>query len=67
MPRIARDDLLRATVVPLTEERDVETLRHMSLLLERENQRLIAKNLALTAELARLRRLLNSGEPVRFP
>jgi len=55
--RIARDDLLRGIVVPLAEERDVDTLRQISLLLERENQRLIAKNLQLTAELARLRGL----------
>ena len=41
----------------LAEERDVDTLRQISLLLERENQRLIAKNLQLTAELARLRGL----------
>jgi transposase len=44
-------------VVPLAEERDVDTLRQISLLLERENQRLITKNLQLTAELARLRGL----------
>jgi transposase len=42
-------------VVKLTDEQDVETLRQISLLLDRENQRLIAKNLQLTAELARLR------------
>jgi transposase len=42
-------------VVKLTDERDVETLRQIGLLLDRENQRLITKNLALTAELARLR------------
>jgi transposase len=42
-------------VVKLTDERDVETLRQISLLLDRENQRLITKNLQLTAELARLR------------
>ena len=42
-------------MVSLTDERDVETLRQISLLLERENQRLITKNLQLTAELARLR------------
>src|SRR5215207_10203924 len=57
LPRIAGDDLLRRIVVPLAEERDVETLRQISLLLERENQRLITKNLQLTAELARLRGL----------
>ena len=45
-------------MVPLTEERDVETLRQISLLLDRENQRLITKNLQLTAELARLRDLV---------
>jgi transposase len=44
-------------VVPLAEERDVDTLRQISQLLERENQRLIAKNVELTAELARLRGL----------
>ena len=42
-------------MVELTLERDVDTLRQISLLLDRENQRLIAKNLHLTAELARLR------------
>ena len=42
-------------MVELTHERDVDTLRQISLLLDRENQRLIAKNLQLTAELARLR------------
>jgi transposase len=44
-------------MVDLTQERDVETLRQISLLLDRENQRLITKNLQLTAELARLRGL----------
>lgn len=48
---------MRGSVVPLSEERDVETLRQISLLLERENQRLITKNLQLTAELARVRGL----------
>jgi len=42
-------------MVALTDERDLDTLRQISLLLDRENQRLIAKNLQLTAELARLR------------
>jgi transposase len=42
-------------MVQLTDERDLETLRQISLLLDRENQRLITKNLQLTAELARLR------------
>jgi hypothetical protein len=42
-------------VVKLNDEQDVETLRQISLLLDRENQRLITKNLQLTAELARLR------------
>jgi transposase len=42
-------------VVKLADEHDVETLRQVSLLLDRENQRLITKNLQLTAELARLR------------
>jgi transposase len=44
-------------VVKLNEEHDVDTLRRISLLLDRENQRLIAKNLELTTELARLRGL----------
>ena len=35
----------------------MDTLRQISVLLECENQRLIAKNLQLTAELARLRGL----------
>ena len=48
---------MRGSVVPLSEERDLETLRQISLLLERENHRLITKNLELTAELARLRGL----------
>jgi transposase len=42
-------------VVQLTDERDLETLRQISLLLDRENQRLIATNLELRAELARVR------------
>jgi transposase len=44
-------------MIDLTQERDVDTLRQISLLLERENQRLIAKTLQLTAENARLRGL----------
>ena len=44
-------------MIDLTQERDVETLRQISLLLERENQRLITKTLQLTAELARVRGL----------
>lgn len=42
-------------MVKLADEHNLETLRQISLLLDRENQRLIAKNLQLTAELARLR------------
>jgi transposase len=42
-------------MVPLTDERDVDTLRQISRLLDRENQRLIEKVRQLTAELARLR------------
>jgi transposase len=42
-------------MIDLTQERDLETLRQVSLLLDRENQRLITKTLQLTAELARLR------------
>jgi hypothetical protein len=44
-------------MIDLTQERDVETLRQISLLLERENQQLITKTLELTAENARLRGL----------
>ena len=44
-------------MIDLTQERDVETLRQVNLLLERENQRLITKTLQLTAELARVRGL----------
>ena len=44
-------------MIDLTQERDVDTLRQISLLLERENQRLITKTLELTAENARLRGL----------
>jgi transposase len=46
-------------MVELIKEQDLETRRQISLLLERENQRLITKTLDLTAEIARLRGLLN--------
>src|SRR5713226_4979387 len=46
-------------MVELSQERDLETLRQISLLLDRENQRLITKTLELTAEIARLRGLPN--------
>jgi transposase len=46
---------MRDDMVQLREERDLETLRQVSLLLDSENQRLITRNLQLTAELARLR------------
>jgi hypothetical protein len=46
-------------MIDLTQERDVETLRQIGLLLERENHRLITKTLQLTAELARVRGLPN--------
>src|ERR687888_643350 len=42
-------------MVELTKEHDLETLRQISLLLDRENQRLITKTLELSVELARLR------------
>ena len=42
-------------MVELSKERDLETLRQIGLLLDRENQRLITKTLELTAEVARLR------------
>src|ERR1700752_2295191 len=41
-------------MMELTKEHDLETLRQISLLLDRENQRLITKTLELTAEVARL-------------
>ena len=44
-------------MVELTKEQDLETLRQISLLLDRENQRLITKTLALTAEVAHLQGL----------
>jgi len=46
-------------MVELSQERDLETLRQISLLLDRENQRLITKTLELTAEVARLQGLAN--------
>jgi transposase len=46
-------------MVELTKEQDLETLRQISLLLDRENQRLITKTRELTAELARLQGLPN--------
>src|SRR4051794_15347744 len=42
-------------MVQLQDERDVDTLRQISLLLDRENQRLIEKVRQLTMELARVR------------
>src|SRR3974390_2589221 len=45
---------MRGPMVELTKEQDLETLRQISLLLDRENQRLITKTLELTAEVARL-------------
>ncbi len=44
-------------MIDLTQERDVDTLRQVSLLLDREVQRLLTQNLQLTAELARVRGL----------
>jgi hypothetical protein len=49
-------------MVPLAEERDVDTLRQINLLLDRENQRLAEKVRQLTAELARLRGLPHSEQ-----
>jgi transposase len=49
-------------MVPLAEERDVETLRQISLLLDRENQRLVEKVCQLTAELARLRGIPHTAQ-----
>jgi transposase len=49
-------------MVQLSDERDLETLRQVSLLLDRENQRLIDKVRQLTAELARLRGVPNAEQ-----
>ena len=46
-------------MVELTTEQNLETLRQISLLLDREIQRLITENRHLTAELARVRGLPN--------
>jgi transposase len=46
-------------VIELTKEQDLETLRQISLLLDRENQRLMTKTLELTAEVARLQGVPN--------
>jgi transposase len=46
-------------MVALAKEQNLETLRQISLLLDREIQRLIAENRQLTAELARVRGLPN--------
>ena len=49
-------------MVQLSNERDLDTLRQISLLLERENQRLIEKVRQLTVELARLRGVPNTEQ-----
>jgi transposase len=46
-------------MVELSQEHDLETLRQISLLLDRENQLLITKTLQLTAEVARLQGVAN--------
>lgn len=53
--RIPPNDQMLARMVELTHERDVDALRQISRLLDREHPRLIARNLQLSAELARLR------------
>jgi transposase len=53
-------------MVELTKEHDLETLRQISLLLDRENQRLITKTLELTAEVARLRGVVDP-EQLQLP
>ena len=40
-------------MVRIQDERDLETLRQISILLDNENKRLIAKTRSLTFELAR--------------
>src|SRR6266850_2532212 len=49
-------------MVQLKDERDLDTLRQISLLLDRENQRLIEKVRRLTMELARLRGVPNTEQ-----
>jgi transposase len=49
-------------MVQLSDERDLDTLRQISLLLDRENQRLIEKVRRLTVELARLRGVPNTEQ-----
>ena len=49
-------------MVQLSDERDVDTLRQISLLLDRENQRLIEKVRQLTVELARVRGVPNADQ-----
>ena len=53
---------MRDCMVQLSDERDLETLRQISLLLDRENQRLIEKVRRLTVELARLRGVPNTEQ-----
>lgn len=49
-------------MVQLKDERDLDTLRQISLLLDRENQRLIDKLRRVTAELARVRGVPNAEQ-----
>jgi transposase len=49
-------------MVELAKEQNLETLRQISLLLDRELHRLIAQNRQLTAELARVRGLPNPAQ-----
>lgn len=49
-------------MVQLKDERDVHTLRQISLLLDRKNQRLIDKLRRVTAELARVRGVPNAEQ-----
>jgi transposase len=49
-------------MVQLSDERDVDTLRQITLLLDRENQRLIENVRRLTLELARLRGVPNAEQ-----
>jgi transposase len=53
---------MRASMVQLHAERDLETLRQISILLDKENARLVEKVRSLTLELARLRGVPDTGQ-----
>ena len=53
---------MRGYMVQLSDERHVDTLRQISLLLDCENQRLVAEVRQLTVELARVRGVSNADQ-----